>query len=203
MSGHTEIYYSGENDRSMYEAKSKEAIEMFEQVKAKFDWAQKDDAFAISSSLNHEILNEPVISFTLTGQIINTLVGKEYTLINRKFCMNSKTSFLKVYPIWKEDYPSFLPEGCNVMFKGEHRIEFGRPAPNGLDDFYDCYFKGDPATIEAHFELSEKRGDYDTFYGVTVKDGVVVRKKQYVYDSPTMFTDWDVVHMMQKRRQGL
>jgi len=203
LSYHTETYFSGENNRNMYEANSKEAIEIFDQVKAKFDWAKKDDAFAISSSLDHEILNEPVISFTLTRPVVEALVGIEYALITRKFCMNSKTSFIKIYPIWKEDYPNFLPKGCTVLFKGENRVEFGRPAPNGLDDWYDCYFTGDPATIEAHFELSERRGKYDTFYGVTVKDGLVVRKKQYIYDSPTMFTDWDVVHLIQKKRQGL
>ena len=202
MSYHSEIYFSGENNRSMFEVKSKEAIEIFDQVKAKFDWVNKDDAFAISSSLDHEILNEPVISFTLVRPVVEALVGLEYSLVTRKFCMNSKTSFIKIYPIWKEDYPSFLPEGCTVLFKGENRVELNRPAPNGLD-FYDCYFKGDPDTVEEYFKLTKRRGEYDTFYGVTVKDGQVVRKKQYVYDSPTMFTDWDVVYLIQKKRQGL
>tara|TARA_R110002126_G_scaffold57908_2_gene153211 strand:+ start:1633 stop:1827 length:195 start_codon:yes stop_codon:yes gene_type:complete len=62
MSSHTEIYFSGENNRSMYEARSSQAIAMFNEVKAVFPWAQKDDAFAISSSLQHEVLGEPVIS---------------------------------------------------------------------------------------------------------------------------------------------
>tara|TARA_R110000803_G_C11972081_1_gene319832 strand:+ start:1399 stop:2004 length:606 start_codon:yes stop_codon:yes gene_type:complete len=200
MSSHTEIYFSGENNRSMYEARSSQAIAMFNEVKAVFPWAQKDDAFAISSSLQHEVLGEPVISFTLTNAVTTALVGAQYTLTTRKFCMTSNTSFLKVYPVWDESYPSFLPAGCTVLFKGEHRVELGRPAPSGLDNFYDCYFKGDPETVESHFSLPERRGEYDTFYGVTVKDGAVVRKKQYVYDSSSMFTDWDVIHMMQKRR---
>ena len=197
---HTENYFSGENNRYMYDVRSSQAIALFDEVKAKFPWANKDDAFAISSPLQHEILNEPIISFTLTGATTKALVGEQYTLTTRKFCMTSSTSFLKVYPVWNESYPSFLPAGCTVMFKSEHRVEFGRPAPSGLDNFYDCYFKGDPATVETHFELTERRGNYDTFYGVTVKDGAVVRKKQYVYDSSSMFTDWDVIHMMQKRR---
>jgi len=199
---HSEIYYSGENSRVMYDTRSDEASTVFNQVHAIFPWAKLDDAFAVSSALNHEILNEDVVSFTLSSKVTAALVGAEYTLTTRKFCMTSATSFIKVYPIWSGDYPSFLPAGCNVLFKGENMVEYGRPAPEGLDTFYDCYFKGDPATVEAHFNLPERRGTYDTYYGLTIHNGEVARVKQYVYDSNTMFTDWDVIHLMQQKRQA-
>ena len=198
---HNEIYYSGEKNRVMYDTRSTEASEIFNQVNEVFPWAKLDDAFSVSSSVEHEILGEPVISFTLSSAVTRNLVGSEYTLTTRKFCMDSATSFVKVYPIWEDDYPSFLPEGCQVLFKGVNMVEFGRPAPEGLDTFYDCYFKGDPAIIEDYFNLPERRGEYDTFYGVTVHNGEVARVKQYVYDTPTMFTDWDVVHLIQKKRK--
>jgi len=198
---HSEIYFSGENSRVMYDTRSEEASLVFNQVVEVFPWAKLDDAFAVSSSLDHEILGEPVVSFTLSSAVTKNLVGEQYTLTTRKFCMNSATSFIKVYPIWDAPYPDFLPEGCTVLFKGENMVEFGRPSPEGLDDFYDCYFKGDSATVEAHFDLPERRGNYETFYGLTIHNGVVARVKQYIYDSPTMFTDWDVVHLMQKKRQ--
>ena len=200
MSNPVETYFSEANNRNLYDVRSSQAIALFDEVKVKFPWATKDDTFAISSAVQHEVLTEPVISFALNSAATIALVGDTYVGVMRKFCMTSGTSFLKLYPVWNESYPSFLPADCTVMFKSEHRVEFGKPAPSGLDNFYDCYFKGDPATVETHFELTEKRGDYDTFYGVTVKDGAVVRKKQYVYDSSSMFTDWDVVHMIQKRR---
>ena len=93
-----------------------------------------------------------------------------------------------------------FPSG-EILFKGENMVEFGRPAPEGLDDFYDCYFKGDPAVIEAHFSMTERRGTYDTFHGVTIKDGAVVRKKQYIFNSQTRFADWDVMHLQLQKRK--
>jgi len=200
---HSEIYYSGENNRIMYDSRSEEAEDIFNQVLKVFPWVSLDDSFAVSSSLEHEVLGEPVISFTLSSEVTNALVGAEYTLTTRKFCMNSATSFIKVYPIWDDTYPSFLPEGCKVLFKGENMAEYGRPAPDDLDSFYDCYFKGDPAVIESHFNLPERRGNYETLYGVTIHNGVVARVKQYVYDTPTMFTDWDVIHLMQTKRKEI
>jgi len=203
MSGeeHTEIYFSGDISREMYDIRFSKAIEVFNQVKAIFPWVKIDDVFAISSSTTHELLDEPVVSFVLSSAVTKALVGDQYTLAIRKFCMTSATSFIKVYPMWDDSYPSFLPEGCQVLFKGENMVEFGRSAPEGLDDFYDCYFKGDPAAIEAHFSMTERRGTYDTFHGVTIKDGAVVRKKQYIFNSQTRFADWDVMHLQLQKKK--
>ena len=197
---HTEIYFSGGNSREMYDVRSSQAIAVFDQVKTKFPWVTKDDVFAISSAVTHEVLNEPVVSFVLSAAASNALVGENNNLVIRKFCMTSNKSFIKTYPMWTGDNPSFLPDGCTALFKGENMVEFGRTAPDGLDNFFDCYFKGDPATVESHFSLSEKRGSYDTFYAITIKDNAVVRTKQYVFDSATRFADWDVMYLQLQKR---
>jgi len=200
----TEKYYSGDNVRTAYERDSAEAIDMFATLKEEFPWVRVEEAFAVSSPVYHEVLEEPVVSFSLSNAALKRLVGAEYTLAVRKFCMDSKTSWMKVYPLWEDDdpYPDFMPEGCNILFKGIGMVEFGRPAPSGLDDFYDIFFIGDPATVEAHFNLPERRGAYDTYYGITVHNGEVARVKQYVYDEASIFPDWDLVYMAQKRRKA-
>jgi hypothetical protein len=196
----TEIYHSGDNSRTMYSADTPEAAAILEDVRGIFPWASLDDAFAISTPVTHEVLGEQVVSTTLVLPVTKSLVGSQYALSNRKFCLGSQTSFLRVYPLWTDEYPDFLPEGCNVLFKGENLAEYRRPAPSGIEDFYDCYLKGDPATMEQHFGLEQIRGDYETFYGVTVKNNVVVRVKQYVYDEQSIFSDWDAVYIRFKRR---
>lgn len=196
---HQEIYYSGDNSRTMVDARSDEALPIYAQIKEKFPWFKPDDCFAVSTPAFHEVLQETVISTCLGAPVTRALVGKNYVLSNRKFCLESGTSFLRVYPAWSDPYPDFLPEGCTPLFKGENLEELARPCPPLMRTFYDCYFRGDPATVEAHFSLPERRGVYDTFYGATIVNGEVGRVKQYVYDEQSRFSDWDVVWMVHNK----
>jgi hypothetical protein len=196
MTNHSEIYYTGDNERTMHDVFSAEAIATIAKVKEVFPWSNSDGAFAVSTPMAHELLGEPVVTFTLARRVTIFLLGGAYPLSARKFCMTSGTSYLKRYALWTEAAPSYLPPGCTAMFKGDNLVEYNRPAPPNIDTFYDCYFKGDPATVESHFNLTERRGTHDTFYGLTIAEGEVTRVKQYVYDSNTRFSDWDVVHFM-------
>ncbi len=200
MTTHSEIYYTGSTSRTMHDTASSEALAILATVQESFPWATSTGAFAISTAIAHEVLNEPVVTFTLDRQITRLLIGEQYPLSTRKFCMTTGTSYLKRYALWAEAAPSYLPTGCTPMFKADNLVEYNRPAPDGIDTFYDCYFKGDPATVEAHFDLTERRGSHDTFYGLTIEGGEVARVKQYVYNSSTMFSDWDVVHLMYTKR---
>jgi len=193
---HSEIYYTGDTSRTMHASVSSEGLAILAAVKAEFSWANFDGTFAVSTAVTHEVLDEPVVTFVLNKAITTFLVGESYALSARKFCMTSKKSYLKRYGLWTEAAPSYLPTGCTPMFKATNVAEYNRAAPDGIDTFYDCYFSGDPASVEEHFELTERRGSHDTFYGLTVENGAVARVKQYVYNSATMFSDWDVVHLM-------
>lgn len=196
MTNHSEIYYTGDVSRTMHATSSAEGLEILSTVQAEFPWANYDGTFAVSTPVTHEVLEEPVVTFVLNKAITTFLVGESYPLSARKFCMTSKTSYLKRYGLWNEAVPNYLPAGCVPMFKATNVAEYNRTAPEGIDNFYDCYFSGDPATVEAHFSLTERRGTFDTFYGVTIEDDAVARVKQYVYNSSTMFSNWDVVHLM-------
>lgn len=200
MTNHSEIYYTGDSERVMHDSLSAKALTIISDVKAAFSWASDDGAFAISTPVTHEVLGEPVVTLVLSQPVTKLLVGETYPLSARKFCMTSGKSYLKAYRLWTEAAPSYLPAGCTVMFKGENRAEYNRPAPTNLDTFYDCYFKGDPATVESHFDLPKRRGTHDTFYGITIVNGTVARVKQYVYNNNTRFSDWDVVHLMYTKR---
>jgi len=196
MTSHSEIYYTGDTERVMYDALSAEALAVVSDVRELFPWASSEGTFAVSTPVVHEVLSEPVVTFVLNQKITSFLVGDPYPLSARKFCMTSATSYLKRYGLWTDPAPSYLPSGCTAMFKADNLPEYNRPAPSGVNTFYDCYFKGDPATVEEHFDLPERRGTHDTFYGLTITDGAVTRVKQYVYNSNTKFSDWDVVHLL-------
>jgi len=200
MTNHNEIYYTGDTERTMHDALSAKGLSIISDVKAAFSWASSDGTFAVSTPVTHEVINEPVVTFVLNQKVTAFLVGEPYPLSARKFCMTSGTSYLKRYGLWTDAAPSYLPSGATVMFKADNLPEYNRPAPSNIGTFYDCYFKGDPATVESHFSLPERRGSHDTFYGLTVVDGAVARVKQYVYNSSTKFSDWDVVHLMYTKR---
>lgn len=198
----SEIYYSGDTSRTMYDINSAEASDVFLQVKELFPWARLEDYFSISSPVMHGVLNDTVVTCCFPAQMTTALVGPGYALGNRKFCIESKTSFLRLYKLFDEQAPAWMPASAKILFTTENHAEFGRPAPDGIDSFYDLYFQGDPQEVEQHFNLPEKRGAYDTFYGVTVVNGQPARVKQYVYDAQAGFSDWDVVYLMQCKRQG-
>ena len=76
------------------------------------------------------------------------------------------------------------------MFYTDNVEEYGRPFPSAATTFSDFYFSGDPATVEEHFNLPEKRGDHTTLYGVTREGDTTRRVKQYCYDESNVGSGW-------------
>jgi hypothetical protein len=186
-----EVYYSGSIQRNTYAYEDK-PDHLWALLKEKFPWVKQEQYFSISDPAMHEVLNEPVMTACLPYPQCTILAGEGVSLAARKFCMESVTSFLRVYTLVKEDRPMWLPEGANLLFVGENRQEFGRPFNPLASTFKDYYFGGNPELIESHFNLPARRGTYDTWYGATVKDNQVLRVKQYCYDEQGIFSDWDV-----------
>jgi len=185
----TETYISGVNTRSMY-AYEDQPDELYEQLLAVFPWVNRENYFAISTATTHEIFEEPVITCCLTKSYSKSVFGPDVVLTCRKFCMNTATSYLRTYFIYRGEDPDWLPEGCTLMYATENHQEFGRNYNEIASTFTDFYFSGDAATVEQAFGLEENRGDSQTLYGVTVKDGEVVRAKQYCYDDVNMWSRW-------------
>lgn len=198
----TEIYYSGDTTRTMHTIETDGASESISKLVKVFPWVKADDYFSVSTPAFHEVLGEPVITCCLPLAATQTMVGKEYALGNRKFCMDSKTSFLRLYRVFDGEVPTWLPPSARVLFIGDNHAEYGRPFNDRASQFHDLYFSGDCAQIEAAFKLPERRGAYETMYGITVLNGQPARVKQYVYDEQGGFSDWDVVWLMHAKRLG-
>lgn len=196
-----ERYYSGDSSRALFDVESEDAQTVMANVQAAFPWAKLEDYLAVSSPVEHEVLSDEVVTGFMPLASTTALAGPQYGLGSRKFCMRSKTSFLRLYRVFDMAKPLWLPPSVKVYAIGENHTEFARPAPAGVDSFHDLYFKGDPDEVEAAFGLPQRRGAYETFYGVTVVDGQPARVKQYVYESQSGFSDWDVVFMMQCKVQ--
>lgn len=186
-----EIYYSGEVARGAY-AHESQPDELYALLQEKFPWARKEQYFSISDPSFHEVLGEPVITCNLPYPASNVLAGADATMVARKFCMDSGTSFLRVYKLPTEANPAWLPAECNMMMVGENFEELGRPFNSLAKTFQDYYFGGNPDLVEARFNLPNRRGTYDTWYGATVVNGEVVRVKQYCYEEQSEFSDWEV-----------
>lgn len=198
----SEIYFSGDTSRTMHDLESPEAETHWGQVASVFPWAKQADYFSVSSPAHHEVLNDTVVTCCLPLAATQQMVGKDYALGNRKFCLQGRTSFLRLYRVFDGEVPAWLPPSAKILFIGDNHAEYGRPFPEKANTFHDLYFSGDCAEIEAAFKLPERRGAYETFYGITVVDGQPARVKQYVYDDQGGFSDWDVVWLMHAKRLG-
>lgn len=187
----SEVYYSGDIVRTAY-SHTEQPDALYALLQEKFPWVKKLESSSISEPAMHEVLGEPVITCNLPYPTSAILGGPDAAMAARKFCMDSGTSFLRLYKLPAEPNPSWMPQDTNLMMVGENYEEFGRPFNPVAKTFKDYYFSGNPDVVEAHFNLPYRRGAYDTYYGATVVDGQVVRVKQYCYDAQSEFSDWDV-----------
>lgn len=194
-----EIYFSGDNERAAY-VHQYQPPELYAMLQEKFPWVRQENYFSISEPSYHEVLEEPVITCNLPYPAPKRLVGDHAAMVARKFCMNSLTSFMRVYTLSDGAKPIWMPESASWLGVGENFEEFGRPFNQKAKSFKDYYFGGDPEVIEAHFNLPQRRGSYDTWYGATVVGDQVVRVKQYCYDQQSVFSDWEVAYIALSKR---
>jgi hypothetical protein len=198
-----EICYSGDTIKQTLSISNPLVEETIAKVKSLFPWFRQEDYFSMSLPAQHEVLDEPVVTCCLPSQATEAITGNQlFALSARKFCLNSKTSFFRVYRVFDGQKPDFLPQSAKALFVGENHEEFQRPFNPKVQSFYDLYFSGNPEDVEAFFGLPVNRGKYETYYGVTVVDGKVGRVKQYTFDDQGGFSDWDVIWMAHAKRLG-
>lgn len=196
-----EIYYSGNESRAAY-AREAQPQELWDQLLAKFPWVNQNEYFSISEPSFHEVMQEPVITCNVPWPQSEVLCGPTAALAARKFCMDSVTSYLRIYRLPEGDRPVWMPADAKWFAYGKNFEEFGKPFNPICQTFEDYYFGGNPEVIEPHFNLPQRRGAYDTYYGATVVNGQVVRVKQYCYEEQGVFSDWEVAYIALCKRYG-
>lgn len=201
LSTGVEYYYSNGVKKETFAYNSQDT-DMYDVVRQSFPWVDPYDYFSVSKPVYHEVLDEMVVTCCLPLSQSMALVGEQTALTARKFCLDSKTSFLRSYELYEGERPAWLPASAKLYGWGINHPELGRPFPDKASTFHDFYFSGDPDEMEAAFGLERRRGAYETFYGATVVDGVPVRVKQYCYDDQNTFSDWDVGYMILCKRLG-
>ena len=189
MSDVIEVCVSGENTKETYAYKT-QPDSLYKQLTKVFPWVRKENYLSISTPTYHEILQEDVITCCIPKLLSTVFFGESVVLSARKFCMSSAKSYIRAYYKYEGDTPSWLPSGCTLMFYTDNVEEYGRPFPSAATTFSDFYFSGDPATVEEHFSLPEKRGDHTTLYGVTREGDTTRRVKQYCYDESNVGSGW-------------
>ena len=197
----SEVYFSGDAKRQIY-ANSMQPDELYALLQASFPWVKRGEYFSISTPTFHEVMQEDVMTCCIPQIQARVLLGDDVGLGARKFCMQSKTSYLRSYRLFDGERPAWAPECAKMGFITKNHPELGRPFPDVASTFCDVYFWGPEAEIEAHFGLPEKRGAYQTYYGVTVVDGSVARVKQYCYDEQSIFSDWEVALISHCKKIG-
>ncbi len=155
----------------------------------------------ISTASYHDILKQDVITTFRWEWDIPALMEGDVKLITkaRKYCLSARKSYDRCYAFTDETF-SFIPETCTIMAKSFHvNIQDGLVMPN----FYDVYFSGDAAVVEEALTLPNLVGHENTYYGVTVVDGIVKRAKQSCYDKVSVFSNWDEAMARTASEHGL
>lgn len=196
-----EVYYSGDTERQTFAYKH-QPQELYDTLIKSFPWVNQEEYFAISEPSYHEILEEEVITCYLLKMASNILIGPHASLTARKFCMNSKTSFLRSYELYEQEVPSWLPVSAKILFYTVNHEELFRPFNPKASTFTDFYFGGNPEIIEQAFNLENKQGKNATWYGATIVNNEVKRVKQYCYDQKTTLSEWDLWYMAHCRNIG-
>lgn len=196
-----EICFSGDLKKQTY-ANDQQPDELYALLQQDFPWVRREEYFSISTPTFHEVLEEEVVTCCIPQLQARMLLGDDVILGARKFCMQSKTSYLREYKLHEGENPEWLPAGSRLWFSTLNRAEFGRPFPPKASTFRDYYFAGPEDDIEAHFGLPSKRGAYQTYFGATLVDGQVARIKQYCYDEQNIGSDWDAVFIAHCKKVG-
>jgi hypothetical protein len=157
----------------------------------------------ISTPSYNEVLGQNVISTFLWEDDVPglTIDGMKLITRSRKFCLESGGIYDRLYILPdKSDSYKFLPASARLLAKSLNtHAEGGLHLP----EFFDVYFGGDDEDMQRHFGLPPKVGAERTYYGATIACGDVVRVKQYCYDAPGAFHDWDGVTRRVARAHGM
>lgn len=182
------MFVDGVSEKLFYEV-SKAPHALLDEFTTAFPAESLSDISLISTPSHHNLLGDDVIStFRWEDDVAGlTVDGVKLIARSRKYCMTLWKKYDRCYTFANGETFTFLPDGCTPLAKSFHtNLDDGLVLP----DFYDVYFSGDAATIEAAFELPPLAGTETTYYAVTVVDGKVKRAKQYCYDSAGAFYDW-------------
>jgi hypothetical protein len=160
-------------------------------LKQKFSGVDLSRLSLISSPAYNEVLKQNVISTFLWEDDVPglTVDGMKLIARSRKFCLESGGNYdrLYVFSPSSESY-KFLPSSCKVLAKS---VNTHASSSLKLPEFLDIYFRGDHAEVQQKFGLPPRLGAERTYYGATLVNNDVVRVKQYCYDAPGIFHDWD------------
>jgi hypothetical protein len=145
----------------------------------------------VSTPVYHDVLKQNVISTFLWEDDVPglTIDGLRLIARSRKFCLESGSKYDRLYtfPDGSESF-KFLPPSSRLLAKSVNsRIE----GPLRMPDITDIYFAGSDHEVQRRFGLPPRTGSERTYYGATIANGDVVRVKQYLYDAPGIFYDWD------------
>lgn len=185
-------FVNGKTERDFYRAEACPPG-ILDTLKERFPSLDLSTLSLISSPSFNEVIRQNVISTFLWEDDVPGLTINGLRLISRsrKFCLEAGKFYDRLYtfPSGSESYP-FMPASCKLMARSVNtNIQDGLVLP----DFFDLYFSGEHAVVEEAFSLPNRVGAQTTYYGVTVLEGKVVRAKQYCYDRPGIFFDWDGV----------
>lgn len=192
-------YYKNNGTSSRFIMDSEEGAQSFLKVKPVFPWFDMVGYHGISSVCASSFMDEEVVTAYLP-LLTSERIDPACVIGNRKFCLQSGTSFLRLYKPFRGEVPGWMPAEARILFIGENYEEFKRSYPAKASKFHELCFMGNEAAIESAFKLPVHRGTYETYYSVSVSNGQPVRVKQHVHDERSLFSDWDVLRLLHDKK---
>lgn len=194
MSSITEVMSSDGMERISYLINSPEAEPLKAAVDAAFGPQNWKYFVCISDESESPVGGARVI--TAQYHIVPTYIANlGIRVARRKYCLESGCVHEKLIDFIgfdSEELPS-LPASAEIISVSANHTVAGFKADPDVERYADVYFFANPEECESFFGLSERRGKWQTAYGLTfdVESKGVVRVKTFAYDDENISPNWD------------
>jgi len=193
-----EMYSDDAEQRIAYHRETEEFNNSVANLESSFGAQPHNLWRSISTEQYNSIYDDNVIS-TINLERPSYIDNLKFITVGRKFFIRKRWVYDKLYTLTTSSACTLpYPEGAVPLGIGELLNVFGQAGNDDLS-FYKClYFKCDNhSNVETWSGTTLNQGEHSTFYSATFdtnNQNQRLRMKSYCYNTPGVFSDWDVVH---------
>jgi hypothetical protein len=179
-----------------------QATGLFDVVKEKFTWFDKEVHRAVSQAYHHEILGEQVIRTCVVMKYAEEVLDDVFGTAHRLFGMDSGTSMFYVTKLFQGTNPAWCDENMFILSFTEHHEELNRPCSPNMLGFTEYFFVASPEKLaEMEYDLTDVNDD-TLFSVLTVNDEIVAKRRytNFVEDDAGVLANWQTMYVMYAKK---
>ena len=193
-----EMYSDDAEKRIAYHRGTEEFNSIVSNLEITFGAQPHDNWRSVSTEQYNSIYDDNVVS-TINLERPAYIDDLKFITVGRKFFTRKKWVYDKLYTLTTTSSCTLpYPNGAVPLGLGELLNVYGQTGNSSLSSYKCLYFKcDDHAAVETWSGTQLNQGEHSTYYAATFdtnNQNQRLRMKSYCYDTPGVFSDWDVVH---------